>query len=118
MSKDRLPAGIYIFKVNNRKSRTRCEICSKLTINNIVLVSLLLTLNIFNILFLLLNLNRSILACLSILILAGKQGASTLSMTHRSVKLTTLSTKKFCFSHDLTIFSASINCANKCNFAV
>ena len=28
-----IPAGIYLFKVNNRKTRTRCEICSKLTIN-------------------------------------------------------------------------------------
>ena len=28
-----LPAGIYLFKVNNRNTRTRCEICSKLTIN-------------------------------------------------------------------------------------
>ena len=27
------PAGIYFFKVNNRNTRTRCEICSKLTIN-------------------------------------------------------------------------------------
>ena len=27
-----LPAGKYIFKVNNRNTRTRCEICSKLTI--------------------------------------------------------------------------------------
>ena len=26
------PAGIYMFKVNNRNTRTRCEICSKLTI--------------------------------------------------------------------------------------
>ena len=26
------PVGNYIFKVNNRNSRTRCEICSKLTI--------------------------------------------------------------------------------------
>ena len=26
------PAGIYMFKVDNRNSRTRCEICSKLTI--------------------------------------------------------------------------------------
>ena len=24
--------GIYLFKVNNRKTRTKCEICSKLTI--------------------------------------------------------------------------------------
>ena len=27
------PAGNYIFKVNNRNTRKRCEICSKLTIN-------------------------------------------------------------------------------------
>ena len=26
------PAGNYIFKVNNRNTRARCEICSKLTI--------------------------------------------------------------------------------------
>ena len=26
------PVGIYIFKVNNRNTRTRCRICSKLTI--------------------------------------------------------------------------------------
>ena len=26
-----LQAGIYLFKVNNRNTRTRCEICSKLT---------------------------------------------------------------------------------------
>ena len=26
------PAGIYMFKVNNRNTRKRCEICSKLTI--------------------------------------------------------------------------------------
>ena len=26
------PAGIYLLKVNNRNTRTRCEICSKLTI--------------------------------------------------------------------------------------
>ena len=42
------PAGIYLFKVNNRNTRTRCEICSKLTINTPerrgdVLVYLLLT---------------------------------------------------------------------------
>ena len=28
-----MPAGIYLFKVNNRNTRTGCEICSKLTIN-------------------------------------------------------------------------------------
>ena len=27
-----LSAGIYLLKVNNRNTRTRCEICSKLTI--------------------------------------------------------------------------------------
>ena len=44
------PVGIYLLKVNNRNTRTRCEICSKLIIVN-VLVSLLLTLNIFHTLF-------------------------------------------------------------------
>ena len=60
------PAGIYLFKVNNRNTRTRREICSKLTIktpeqchwlcsgvfivnfehiSHLVLVFLLLTLN-------------------------------------------------------------------------
>ena len=28
-----IPVGIYLLKVNNRNTRTRCEICSKLTIN-------------------------------------------------------------------------------------
>ena len=43
-------AGNYMFKVNNRNSRTRCELCSKLTIkiperrHDVVLVSLLITL--------------------------------------------------------------------------
>ena len=33
MTKNRhFPAGNYMFKVNNRNTRTRCEICSKLTI--------------------------------------------------------------------------------------
>ena len=32
MAKTKLcPAGNYMFKVNNRNTRTRCEICSKLT---------------------------------------------------------------------------------------
>ena len=49
------PGGNYIFKVNNRNTRTRCEICSKLTagifvvnfehISHLVLVFLLLTLS-------------------------------------------------------------------------
>ena len=49
--------GICMLKVNNRNTRTRCEISSKLTIKHqnviiyVVLVSLLLTLNIFNTLF-------------------------------------------------------------------
>ena len=63
------PAGIYLFKVNNGNTRTRCEICSELTIktperrhwrcfgvfivnfgqiSHLVLVFLLLTLNICN----------------------------------------------------------------------
>ena len=29
----RFPACIYLLKVNNRNTRTRCEICSKLTVN-------------------------------------------------------------------------------------
>ena len=43
--KSQIPAGIYLLKVNKRNTRTRCEICSKLTINNrppgVVLVYLL-----------------------------------------------------------------------------
>ena len=53
------PAGNYIFKVNNRNTRARCEICS--IANGIVLVSLLLTLNIFShlvLVFLFLTLSR------------------------------------------------------------
>ena len=30
-----LPASNYMFKVNNRNTRTRCEICSKLTIETL-----------------------------------------------------------------------------------
>ena len=47
------PAGSCMFKVNIRNARAKCEICSKLTIkdNGIVLVSLLLTLNIYHTLF-------------------------------------------------------------------
>ena len=29
---DFIPAGIYLFKLNNENNRTKCEICSKLTI--------------------------------------------------------------------------------------
>ena len=32
MSLENIPVGIYLVKVNNRNTRTRCEICSKLTI--------------------------------------------------------------------------------------
>ena len=41
---------IYLFKVNNRNTWKRCEICLKLTIKiiDVVLVFLLLTLNIFS----------------------------------------------------------------------
>ena len=50
------PVDNYMFKVNNRNTRTRCGICSKLTIKtperrSIILVYLLLTLNIFHTLF-------------------------------------------------------------------
>ena len=50
------PARIYLLKVNNRNTKTRCEICSKLTIKTVerhqwLLVSFLLTLNIFHTLF-------------------------------------------------------------------
>ena len=46
------PANIYLFKVNNRNTRKRCEMCSKLKtktledVNDVVLVFQLLTLNI------------------------------------------------------------------------
>ena len=47
------PNGNYMFKVSNRNTRTRCEICSKLTRKTPERrqVSLLLTLNIFHTLF-------------------------------------------------------------------
>ena len=65
-SKRYIPAGIYVFKVNNGNTKIRCEICSKITIktpqgchwhcpgvfivnfediSHLVLVFLLLTLN-------------------------------------------------------------------------
>ena len=31
-SQSTIPAGNYMFRVNNRNTRVRCEICSKLTI--------------------------------------------------------------------------------------
>ena len=33
------PAGIYLPKVKNRNTRTRCEICSKLTIKTLSIVN-------------------------------------------------------------------------------
>ena len=51
----RYQAGIYLLKVNIRNARTSCEICLMLSIKRlaigVVLVSLLLTLNIFHTLF-------------------------------------------------------------------
>ena len=51
-------AGVYLFKVNSGNTRRKCEICSKLTIinhqndvNDVILLSLLLTLNKFDTLF-------------------------------------------------------------------
>ena len=53
LSDDNNPTNIYLFKVNNRNTIKRCEICSKLTIKtperlDVALVFLLLTLNIFH----------------------------------------------------------------------
>ena len=41
------PANIYLFKVNNKNTRKRCEICSKLTIKTPVNVSWGVYFNIF-----------------------------------------------------------------------
>ena len=46
-----LPTNIYLLEVNNRNTRKRCEICSKLTIKTPELLFLLLTLNIIHFLF-------------------------------------------------------------------
>ena len=56
------PAGNYMFKVNNRNTRTRCEICSKLTIKTLECHSGIFIVNFENIsplvlVFLLLPLN-------------------------------------------------------------
>ena len=52
------PLGIYLLKVNNRNTRIRCEICSRVnnirtrkTSNDVLLVSLLLMLSRLHILF-------------------------------------------------------------------
>ena len=53
----RIPTGIYLLRVNNRNTEAKCEICSKLTRKTekddigVVLVSVLLTLNIFHVMF-------------------------------------------------------------------
>ena len=63
------PAGNYMFKVNNRNTRTKCEICSKLTIKTPerrqwrlycpgVFIVNFEHISHFVIVFLLLNLNR------------------------------------------------------------
>ena len=68
-----IPARNYLFKVSNLSTRIRCESCSILrmsmlmifninNVNGIVLVSLLLTVNIFQILFSLLTLKRQTFA--------------------------------------------------------
>ena len=52
-----IPADIYLWEVNIRNTRVRCEICSKLTIKHqndviyVALVFLLITLNIFHTFF-------------------------------------------------------------------
>ena len=84
------PAGCYIFKTSNRNTRTSCEICLKLTIKTpelrqwhhsgrhhndvigVVLVSLLLTLNIFHSLFTLVTLSK----CYVTLRVGASQGNS------------------------------------------
>ena len=62
-------ANVYLFKVSDRNTRKRYEICSKVTIKtldaDVVLVSLFLTLNMFHfyfLVFLLLNLNKYLFA--------------------------------------------------------
>ena len=48
------PANMYLFKVNNRNTRKKCEICSNLAIKTpdaVVLVFFLLTFNIFHTFF-------------------------------------------------------------------
>ena len=57
------PAGIYLFKVNSRNTRTMCEICSKSTMNTKERRSVVFLVNFEQILhivpvFLLLALNK------------------------------------------------------------
>ena len=74
----KFPVAIYMFKVNNRSTRARCEICSKLTIktperrHGVILVSLSLTWNIFHALFVLVFLLIILNMKLPVEILSGK----------------------------------------------
>ena len=56
------PAGNCMFKVNNRNTRTRCEICLKLVnkkdTSGLALVSLLLNFNIFHTLCFIVNFEK------------------------------------------------------------
>ena len=49
------PNNMYLFEFNNNNSRIKCEICLKLTLTteaaDVILVSIFLTLNLFNTLF-------------------------------------------------------------------
>ena len=65
------PAGIYLLKVNNKSTRTRCEICSKLTIKTLerrqwrhsgVFIVHFEHISYLVLVFLLLTLNRKLLA--------------------------------------------------------
>ena len=69
--KEKIPANIYLFKVNNRNIGKRCEICSKLTIktpercqwrrSGVLIVNFENISHLF-LVFLLLNLNKKMLA--------------------------------------------------------
>ena len=52
------PAGNYMFKVNNRNTRTRCKICSKLTIKTPVFIVNVEHISHLVVVFLLLTLSR------------------------------------------------------------
>ena len=51
------PANIYLFKVNNRNTRKRCEICSKFTLKTPVFIANLEHISHLSLVFLLLTLN-------------------------------------------------------------
>ena len=74
------PAGIYLLKVKNRNSGTRCEICLKLTIktperrvSHLVLVFLLLTLNVITYKLTIWQSNPAINSCLDMSHHPGKK---------------------------------------------